>query len=46
MLMVRLVLDLLARRAEGGRVPILASAPSWNPAAQDLRGWLGTQFGL
>ena len=32
MLMVRLVLDLLARRASGGPVPILASVASWNPA--------------
>ena len=31
MLMVRLVLDLLARRAPGGPVPILASVASWNP---------------
>ena len=44
MLMVRLLLDLLARRAEGGPVPILASVASWNPAAQDLRGWLGAQL--
>ena len=44
MLMVRLVLDLLASRAEGGPVPILASVASWNPAAQDLRGWLGAQL--
>ena len=44
MLMVRLVLDLLARRAEGGPVPFLASVASWNPAAQDLRGWLGAQL--
>ena len=44
MLMVRLVLDLLARRAEGGPVPILASVASWNPEGQDLRDWLGTQL--
>ena len=44
MLMVRLVLDLLARRAEGAPVPFLASVASWNPAAQDLRGWLGAQL--
>ena len=44
MLMVRLVLDLLARRASGGPVPILAPVPSWNPAAQDLRGWLAAQL--
>jgi hypothetical protein len=41
MLMVRLVLDLLARRTDGGRVPVLASLASWNPAEQDLHGWLG-----
>jgi hypothetical protein len=44
MLMVRLVLDLLARRASGGPVPILASVASWDPASQDLPGWLGTQL--
>ena len=44
MLMVRLVLDLLTRRAEGGPVPILASVASWNPAVQDLRSWLGAQL--
>jgi hypothetical protein len=40
MLMVRLVLDLLARRAVGGPVPILAPVASWNPVDQDLRVWL------
>jgi hypothetical protein len=40
MLMVRLVLDLLARRASGAPVPILVSMASWNPAVQDLQGWL------
>jgi NACHT domain len=40
MLMVRLVLDLLARRATGGPVPFLASVASWDPTGQDLRGWL------
>jgi hypothetical protein len=46
MLMVRLVLDLLARRAIGGPVPVLASMASWNPADQDLRGWLGAQLAI
>ena len=32
MLMVRLVLDLLARRSSGGPVPVLASLASWDPA--------------
>jgi NACHT domain len=44
MLMVRLVLDLLARRVAGGPIPILASLASWNPADQDLRDWLGAQL--
>jgi hypothetical protein len=44
MLMVRLVLDLLTRRASGDPVPILASVGSWNPAEQDLRGWLIAQL--
>jgi hypothetical protein len=44
MLMVRLVLDLLARRTDGTRVPILASIASWNPADQDLRAWLSEQL--
>ena len=41
MLMVRLVLDLLARRASGAPVPFLASLASWNPATQDLPGLAG-----
>jgi NACHT domain len=40
MLMVRLVIDLLARRAEGSPVPFMAPLASWDPAAQDLRNWL------
>jgi hypothetical protein len=40
MLMVRLMLDLLARRADGGPVPVLAPAASWNPEKRDLHGWL------
>ena len=44
MLMVRLVLDLLARRAAGDPVPVLASVASWNPVKQDLRGWLCSQL--
>jgi hypothetical protein len=44
MLMVRLVLDLLAHRASGGPVPILASVASWNPVNQDLRDWLSAQL--
>ena len=44
MLMVRLVLDVLARRSSGGRVPVLVSAASWDPSGQDLRAWLADQL--
>jgi hypothetical protein len=44
MLMVRLVLGLLARRAAGGAVPVLVSIASWNPAEQGLRDWLAAQL--
>ena len=44
MLMVRLVLDLLARRAAGGPVPFLAPVASWDPSGQDLRGWLAARL--
>ena len=44
MLMVRLVLDLLARRQPGDPVPILAPLASWNPEDQDLKGWLAAQL--
>jgi hypothetical protein len=44
MLLVRLVLDLLARRKPGEPVPILASVASWNAASQSLRDWLATQL--
>ena len=43
-LMVRLVLDLLARRAPDGPVPVLVSLATWNPAAEDLRDWLAAQL--
>lgn len=44
MLMVRLVLDLLARRSSGGPVPFLVPIASWSPAEQELRAWLGAQL--
>ena len=51
-LMVRLVLDLLDRRTEGGPVPFLVSIASWEPKdqespepkGQDLWDWLGAQL--
>ena len=44
MLMVRLVLDLLARRDPGGPVPFLAPVASWAPSRQDLRTWLAARL--
>jgi hypothetical protein len=44
MLIVRLVLNLLGRRASGSPVPFLVSVASWNPKAEDLRVWLGVQL--
>jgi hypothetical protein len=46
MLMVGLVLDLLARRASGGPVPVLVSLPSWNPVHQDMHRWLAAQLAI
>ena len=46
MLMVRLVLDLLARRTSGGRVPFLASVASWDPSSQELRDWLVARLSI
>jgi hypothetical protein len=39
-LLVRLVLDLLARRRPGEAVPILLPLASWNPVEQDLFAWM------
>ncbi|MFF0739166.1 NACHT domain-containing protein [Streptomyces sp. NPDC004111] len=39
-LLVRLVLDLIARRTPGAPVPVLFSLSSWDPVHQDLRTWL------
>ena len=44
MLMVRLVLDLLRHRSGGDAVPVLMSAASWNPTAQDFYSWLTSQL--
>ena len=43
-LVARLALDLLAIRAEGGRVPVIISIGSWNPETTPLREWLVTQL--
>jgi NACHT domain len=44
MLLIRLVLDLLARRRPGDPVPLLFSLASWRPVDEDLRGWLAGQM--
>lgn len=46
MLLLRLVLDLVARRLETGvgRVPLLAPLASWDPSRQDLYTWLAAQL--
>jgi hypothetical protein len=44
MLMVRLVLDLLARRSSGDPVPVLVSLASLDPSTQDLHQWLGAKL--
>lgn len=43
-LMVRLVLDLLKHRDSGNVVPVLMSAASWNPMAQDFYSWMTSQL--
>ncbi|MEU6376276.1 NACHT domain-containing protein [Streptomyces sp. NPDC046909] len=39
-LLVRLLLALLGRRRDGEPVPVLFPLASWDPAAEDLRGWM------
>jgi hypothetical protein len=46
MLMVGLTLDLLARRASGGVVPVLVSLSSWDPVHLDLHEWLAIQLAI
>jgi len=44
-LLVRLMLDLLARRQPGGPVPVLAPLASWDPTAgQGFYGWLESRL--
>ncbi|MFI6281404.1 NACHT domain-containing protein [Streptomyces sp. NPDC050988] len=40
LLLVRLLLSLIERRQPGDPVPVLFPLASWDPAAQDLRGWM------
>lgn len=39
-LLLRLLLALIGRRQEGEPVPVLFPLASWDPAVQDLRGWM------
>ncbi|WP_235498098.1 NACHT domain-containing protein [Frankia sp. R43] len=43
-LLLRLVLDLLARRQDGEPVPLLVPLASWNPDGQNLNDWLESQI--
>src|SRR6266540_1158478 len=45
-LLIRLLLDLLARRALGGPVPLLVSLATWNPQDDNLATWLGGRLTL
>jgi hypothetical protein len=40
MLLVRLLLDLTARRTAGAPVPVIFPLASWNPAEQELDAWM------
>lgn len=46
MLVVRLVLDLLADRVQGGPVPVLVSLASWSPEVQALHDWLADRLAV
>lgn len=46
MLLVRLVLDLLARRRPGDPVPVLVPLASWDPDRDDLDPWLEQRLGI
>nr|WSX75516.1 NACHT domain-containing protein [Streptomyces sp. NBC_00899] len=45
-LLVRLVLDLLARRHSGEPVPVLVPLASWDPDREDLDTWLEQRLGI
>jgi hypothetical protein len=45
-LLVRLVLELLARRQAGDPVPVLVPLAGWNPVDQDLPTWLATRLAV
>ncbi|MEV4389198.1 NACHT domain-containing protein [Micromonospora sp. NPDC049580] len=45
-LLVRLILDLLARRTGGQPVPVLFSLASWNPLGQSLYAWMEHELHL
>ncbi|WP_459651094.1 NACHT domain-containing protein [Kitasatospora sp. Ki12] len=45
-LLVRLVLDLLARRRPGDPVPVLVPLASWDPGREELDLWLEQRLGI
>ena len=46
MLLIRLVLELLARRRPGDPVPVLVPLAGWNPVDQDLPTWLAARLSV
>ncbi|WP_078559565.1 NACHT domain-containing protein [Streptomyces sp. PRh5] len=44
MLLIRLLLALVAERAEGSPVPVLFPLASWNPAEQTLESWMAERL--
>ncbi|MER6998147.1 NACHT domain-containing protein [Streptomyces sp. NPDC000410] len=44
MLLIRLMLALVAERAEGSPVPVLFPLASWNPAEQTLESWMAERL--
>jgi hypothetical protein len=45
-LMIRLVLDMLKRRAAGDPVPVLVPVASWNPGTEGLNEWLTRRLSI
>jgi len=46
MLMIRLVLDLIARRTSRDPVPVLVPVASWDPTKEDLYQWLAVRLAI
>lgn len=46
MLLVRLLLDLLAERGQGGPVPVIFPLASWDPASRGLLEWMASRLAV